>query len=242
MKIMSLVERAERKRLPEFQSMDQPTLDWICANQPAFDCQDFDKGLFRAAIDPPRAEWFLEPRMIDGLHGTRHALRVSLYARALATRLGLPEAERDALALAGLLHDVRRKNDKGDERHGARCAEWFLDDRRHPGLTRPFTVELTSAIAAAIRFHEMPYGSIDGSPEYAGRERIVDILKTADALDRYRLPKRKWWIDDACLKVKPPEGFKAFAFGLIVGSERLFLEGADGASAVARALADLTAR
>lgn len=68
---------------------------------------------------------------------------------------------------------------------------------------------------------------------------VIDVLKTADALDRYRLPKLKWWIDDAQIKIVPSDDFKAFSFDLIIASERRFLKGEDNANSIISALHDL---
>jgi hypothetical protein len=54
--------------------------------------------------------------------------------------------------------------------------------------------------------------------------RAVDIVKTADALDRYRLPKLKWWINDSYLRCLPPDWIKRTAYDLVVASEYLCLE------------------
>jgi hypothetical protein len=54
---------------------------------------------------------------------------------------------------------------------------------------------------------------------------LSQFLRTADALDRYRLPKVKWWIDDAYLNKKPSDALKAFAFDLVVRSETDRLQG-----------------
>lgn len=240
---MNLVELAERKQLPEFQYTDWQTLDWICANKPPLRSWEYRKELFSCPLpkagSPLAGEWFLEPKTIDGIHGTRHAIRVSIYAHALAMELGLPEATRKAAMLAGLLHDVRRKDDKGDAGHGSRCAEWFRDNHPRISLARNLTDAQRSAVGTAIGFHELSYDRIVGTPEYAGCEDVVDVLKTADALDRYRMPKLTWRIDDAFLKVKPSDEFKAFAFDLVIASEKHFLDGDENTIAIARAFEQL---
>jgi hypothetical protein len=241
---MSLVELAERKQLPEFQFMDQETLDWIIANRPTLRNWEYRKGLFiypfPISESPLEQKWFLEPKGIGGIHGTRHALRVAIHALALAKELGFPKAKQEAAMIAGLLHDVRRKDDKGDSGHGPRCAEWFLENVHRIALVNRMTEIQKSDIAAAIGFHESQYDQIDIAPEYVGREDIVDVLKAADALDRYRLPKLNWRIDETFLKVKPSDEFKAFAFDLVIASEKRFLAGDENASSVASAFKQIT--
>lgn len=242
--VMSLIELAERKMLPEFQHMDQQTLDWIRVHKPSLPRQEYKNKLFSypftRAESPLADEWYLEPKIIDGIHGTRHAIRVSIYAYALAIRLGLPEATCNVVALAGLLHDVRRKDDKGDPEHGSRCAEWFRNYCHCIDLVQPLTDAERTTIGTAIGFHELAYDQIIGTSEYVRSKGMIDVLKTADALDRYRLPKLNWWIDDAFLKMKPSEEFKAFSFDLVVASEQRFLDGNDNAAAVVLALDQLT--
>jgi hypothetical protein len=233
---MSLVKLAERRLLPEFQYMDQQTLDWICSNRPSISRLEYEKKFFSYPFtrvgSPLVDEWFLEPKIIDGIHGTRHALRVSIYAYALARRLGFSGATCDAVALAGLLHDVRRVDDKSDFEHGSRCAEWLKNYSPFINLAKPFTDAQRTAIGIAISFHEQAYDKISRMAEYVSAKNEVDILKTADALDRYRLPKIKWWIDEAFLQIKPPDEFRAFSFDLVVISEQRFLDGNDNATAV----------
>ena len=51
------------------------------------------------------------------------------------------------------------------------------------------------------------------------------MLRIADALDRYRLPKTKWWISNNVLKYSVPTRFKKIAFEFMVKSEQNFLDG-----------------
>ncbi|MFC5800188.1 hypothetical protein [Streptomyces formicae] len=67
-------------------------------------------------------------------------------------------------------------------------------------------------------------------------EALTDLLKAADALDRYRLPKLKWWPSTAHLRVPQIEHLRAVAFDLVVWSEAAHLNDQDSASAVLTAL------
>ena len=55
---------------------------------------------------------------------------------------------------------------------------------------------------------------------------VSKYLRAADALDRFRLPKVKWWIDDSYLEIKPTAEMKEFSFNLVVSSEQYRLNGA----------------
>jgi hypothetical protein len=94
-------------------------------------------------------------------------------------------------------------------------------------------------VALAILGHEIPYPGVERSPGYAAAGWAIDLLKTADVLDRYRLPKTKWWQGDAFLKLLPSAALKSFAFDLVVESERRHLHGTDSVDAVLGAYAEL---
>ena len=125
----NLVDLARQGSLPRFQRMDMETLEWIAAHRPPFEVElvDEEEGFFsfegRTAFIGP--EEFLEPRIVDGLHGMRHALRVAIHAQRLAAAVGLSPTERLLVEAAAFLHDVRRVHDRSDAGHGERCATWI---------------------------------------------------------------------------------------------------------------------
>ncbi|MGV9311169.1 hypothetical protein ACWDR0_03110 [Streptomyces sp. NPDC003691] len=73
---------------------------------------------------------------------------------------------------------------------------------------------------------------------YRAHRAVCDIVKAADALDRYRLPKLSWWPDGRRVRQPGFDGFRALAFDLVTLSERARLAGADSAAAVLSALAE----
>jgi putative nucleotidyltransferase with HDIG domain len=240
---MNLYELAQRKQLPKFQQMDSPTLDWIRAHRPDLGgwrysdiCSTLTAGPEIPTFDPG---WFLEPRVADGLHGTRHALRVALFARALAAELGLSPTERQTVIAAALLHDIGRLHDQGDTEHGARGAKWVNENSDALAPLQNLDAADRATAALAILGHEIPYPGVEREPGYAAAGWTIDLLKTADALDRYRLPKTKWWLDDAFLKLRPSAALKSFAFDLVMESERRFLAGTESTTAVLGAYAEL---
>lgn len=241
---MDLVTLAKRKQLPKFQRLDSPTLAWIRGRRPnlgGWRWSDLRPALMTGPEIPPfDPRWLLEPRIEDGIHGTRHALRVALFARALATELGLSCAERRIAVVAALLHDARRLHDQGDEDHGLRGAAWVHENAETLAPLQDLDAADRAAVALAILNHEVPYPEVEATASYAAADWLTDVLKTADALDRYRLPKTKWWLDESKLKLRPSAALKSFAFDLIVESEERFLLGARSDAAVLGAFADLT--
>jgi hypothetical protein len=240
---MNLYELAQRKQLPKFQQMDSPTLDWIRAHRPDLGgwrysdiCSTLTAGPEIPVFEP---SWFLEPRVADGLHGTRHALRVALYVRALAAEQGLSSTERRTVIASALLHEIGRLHDQGDTEHGARGANWVNDHGESLSPLLELSATDCATVALAILGHEIPYPGVEREPGYAAAGWAIDLLKTADVLDRYRLPKTKWWQGDAFLKLLPSAALKSFAFDLVVESERRFLSGTDSVTSVLGAYAEL---
>lgn len=122
------------------------------------------------------------------IHGFRHQFRVMLYIWILVQMLNISITEESLIELlqATVYHDIMRKNDNSDAEHGIRSAHWiasryqFIDKR----------------IINAVKKHNQPN---DDNPDI-----YTALLKTADAIDRYRLPKKEWWIDMRFLELKVP--------------------------------------
>jgi hypothetical protein len=51
------------------------------------------------------------------------------------------------------------------------------------------------AAGIAVSLHDVPYRSFSPVRQraYRSAELLTDLLKAADCLDRYRLPRRRWW-------------------------------------------------
>lgn len=233
-----LHELAVQRRLPAHQPMDQVTLGWITGNRPAnFDASaSFPRpGLMLV----PARSWFVTARQADSNHGIRHNARVSLLAALLGQEYGLDSDDVAALCAAGAVHDCRRHDDLTDTGHGKRAASWFR--RRTAVVTQAMgrEVPLTALhrAAEAIAMHDVPYGHFTARQERAYRQdpHIVDILKAADCLDRYRLPLQHWWPDLTRLRIPVPHWLPPAAFALIVRSEQAALDGVDHAHALADA-------
>lgn len=230
---LSLVELAQKKKLPRYQYMDEITLNWIIKNKPKFNIQSKyyinSSILKRYKSFTPSKNWFAEKKEIKSIHGMRHLLRTEILATLLGNLHKLNRRKIQNLKIAAVLHDIRRRNDKKDPFHGQRSAEWFL--KNLPRIKEFFRLSISSIdmeeIYYTIYFHEKSYNKIDSTANYKKYKIIVDLLKTADALDRYRQPKTKWWICNNYLEVIPNEELKEFAYNLVVNSEKKYLEGLD---------------
>ncbi|MGW6195392.1 hypothetical protein ACWF0M_04505 [Kribbella sp. NPDC055110] len=67
----------------------------------------------------------------------------------------------------------------------------------------------------------MPYAefSREQLDRYERWPAVIDVIKAADALDRYRLPKLKWWPDPSRMRLQPPSWMHQFAWRLVVETE-----------------------
>lgn len=239
----SLVELAARKQLPQYQYTDQATVRWIEANRPDLPVglvphlPMTSQALLRRSAVP--SAWFAEERTIDSLHGVRHGMRTAALAALLAAATGMDGDETADLIVAAAVHDCRRLHDKDDHAHGDRAASWLTANAdvvwAHFGLAAtPVRVRRAST---AIRLHDVPYGAFTPADEAeAGASLVSDLLKAADALDRYRLPKLSWWPDPAQVRADAFEGLRSTAFDLALRSEVLRLSGTGSAESVFEAL------
>ncbi|RKT04592.1 hypothetical protein BX286_2552 [Streptomyces sp. 3211.6] len=243
-----LVELAARKQLPHHQYTDPATVRWITVNRPDFPdgpppptLRPHPQGLVTRAAIP--GDWLAEAKCHDSLHGVRHAMRTAALAALLAEARGLSDNDTATLVLAAAVHDCRRLHDKDDRGHGARAAIWLTGNAdtvwSHFGLTP--TPSRIAAAGTAVRLHDVPYEhfSPDDHTDHRRAETISDLLKAADALDRYRLPKLTWWPDPAQVRCEAFDDLRATAFELVIRSESAWLAGASSADAVFTGLAQL---
>ncbi|WP_030459001.1 hypothetical protein [Kitasatospora sp. NRRL B-11411] len=242
----SLVELAARKELPHHQFTDHATVEWIKANRPDFPpawpppLRAVTKALIECAAIPTR--WLAHPDLADSLHGHRHGLRTAVFAALLADWHGLDESDTATAVIAAAVHDCQRQHDKDDTGHGGRAAVWLganADLVWKHFRRRPTPTEVVKA-ATAVRLHEVPYEEFtaDDNADHARGAQICDIVKTADALDRYRLPKLTWWPDGRYVREPAFGQLLPLAFDLVVTSELAFLAGASSTEAVRFAVAE----
>ncbi|GAA1400262.1 hypothetical protein GCM10009639_41050 [Kitasatospora putterlickiae] len=231
----TLRELAEAGRLANHQLMDRPTLDRIARNRPA--------GARVPASLPhppapliPDATWFARTETASSIHGVLHGARVAALLQLLAHHHRIDPARARTLAAAAACHDCRRLDDCADPGHGRRAADW-LTAHGHlvtAALGTPFAPEAITAVA----LHDVPHEAFTGAEAEAYRRHrlAVDLLKAADALDRYRLPLARWWPDLRRLRLPVPDWAPPLAHDLVVRSERARLNGATDARAIELAL------
>ncbi|MFD7856842.1 hypothetical protein ACFV6B_21510 [Streptomyces microflavus] len=240
----SLVELAARKQLPHHQFTDHATVRWIEANRPDFPDAvtpalraTSQRLVYRSAI--PTA-WMANAQLADSLHGVRHAMRTATLAALLADADDLTEDDTATLVMAAAVHDCRRVHDKDDRGHGARAAIWLTGnaDMAWGHFHLAATAQRIVSAATAVRLHDVPYDVFtpDDLSDYARNRHVTDLLKAADALDRYRLPKLSWWPDASRVRAAAFASLRPTAFELVVASEAAHLAGIDSADAVLKAL------
>jgi HD superfamily phosphodiesterase len=220
------------KKFPVHQFMDRETLDWIKDT-------GLTKGLLISphivlsktiinflSFSHPKKDFFIDDEMYTGIHGFRHCARVALLCGVVSQEVKITDSTLILAAMiAGSLHDCQRVNDNADEGHGLRSAVWFRENVSM--INTHYNIKLTLSeielIDAAIRFHETDQHTVEANvnPEYW---QIINIIKTADALDRYRQPKEKWWIDEDYLRIKPSKALKEVAFNLMFKLEDYHLK------------------
>jgi hypothetical protein len=241
-----LVKLAEQRRLPRHQNMDPSTLRWIANHRPS----DLPTGkvshppltVARYALVP--SAWYAQSLVADSIHGLRHGARVAILAAHLARLADLPVRETLEAVIAGALHDCRREHDQDDPGHGYRAARWFAE--RHANIMAHLLPAASDTrghvIATAMELHEVDYPTFTGwqQERYAVAPVVCDIVKTADALDRYRLPKLKWWPNHDYLRIIPPPWLHRYAFDLMLTTERHRLDGLSSERAVMTELAKET--
>lgn len=242
----SLIDLAARGQLPLHQHMDHATITWISDHRPdllpppPLALRSQSKELLAHGVLP--TWWWADSRLYTSLHGVRHAMRTAALAAVLAEASGLDDADTTTAILAAAVHDCQRRHDQDDQGHGARAAIWLAVNADtvwvHFGLTA--SPRRIVQAATAVRLHDVPYEAFtaDDQADHARADRITDVVKAADALDRYRLPKLKWWPDARYVREPGLDQLRALAFELVLVSERAYLAGASGTAAVRYALAE----
>jgi hypothetical protein len=240
-----LYDLAAENQLTDHQYMDRRTLDWISSYEPLlFDVESpqplnlpciCDSLMSAIAQFSPSTKWYAHPSLVQSLHGLRHTLRVVVNARLLTSVKGESESE---ILIASSLHDLRRNNDRHDAGHGMRAAEWWTHNAS--SVLREYRIDKVdeSLVYDLIRFHDLPFDDAGNADLLASPsvQSAIETMRLADALDRYRLPKVKWWINDKCMKLPASRELKQFSFRLMLHSERSFLNGISSLESVRSAI------
>lgn len=186
----ALYQLLTEKPYPMHQIMDVESIDWLKDNLKVKSVNiksvlpNYEK--FPLADVDFNAGYFTENNG-RGIHGIRHQFRVSLYVWILIQMFQIPMEHNDIAPLLQvcLYHDIMRENDNSDENHGDNSAKWIAD--KYPKIDKRFI--------DAVKFHNQEV-------DWQNKTTYIKILKEADALDRFRLPKTKWWIRQELLDYK----------------------------------------
>ena len=227
---MSLIDLAEQNNLPDHQYMDEETLSWICGNPVVCDHKKIDYSPIEFQKFFPKKEWYPSLEVASSIHGVRHSARVAVFSEVLFKSrnwLFFYLNLKNVLTVA-FLHDICRESDKNDIGHGRRSADWFSNNIIE--VENTFHVRYNKkdvdSIINAIAYHDVDHNRIEKDISF-GHRKIIDIIKTADALDRYRMPKIKWRIDCRRLNLIPSEKMKFFAYMMVCLTEKGYLGGID---------------
>lgn len=174
------------------------------------------------------------PGSLD-IHTQGHCERVLMHALRIGEARHFADEEMQALSLASIFHDTRRKDNYLDTGHGARAAEHLkkafpsTDDMRSVLSKIEDGREYTDSQLALIR--KMAYAAVffhdrdDVLGEKYIRQHFAEgierdeamevyhIFKDADALDRLRLGE--WCLDPEFLRTKEAKGMQPFAQNLV---------------------------
>ena len=131
------------------------------------------------------------------LHAMAHCERVLLHALEMgAIEIGSDDREAlEILAHASVFHDTRRQDEYQDVGHGARAAVYYEDYCRQSDGKVTFHPEA----AYLMRYHDLDdrvgrKAIRKAFPDsYERVEKLYEIFKDADALDRWRLGR--WGLD-----------------------------------------------
>lgn len=121
--------------------------------------------------------------MLQSYHGIGHTVRVMWNAFVIASiDKTVDESTLSSVLYASLIHDLGKNSDTEGEVHGEKSAILYKSK-----IEQICTSEDAALILDAVRYH-----SIDDSktPTLVRRNKIWEILKDADGLDRSRLPGR----------------------------------------------------
>lgn len=165
-----------------------------------------DKSIFLRYA--PKKSWFTNPERIKTIHGISHALRVMLYSYILCKIYKIDRFE--PFLVAASIHDIKRINDREDKNHGKRASEWFFKESLR--IKNDFSKKEVKEICVAVE---------DGN----SNSKMNHILRCADALDRYRLPKRKWWLKKELIPLAMPDKIINFSKHFTILTEEKILNG-----------------
>lgn len=237
MKKVPLYIQARENNLGSVELMDFETLEWIEFTSNAlysetkrsdeFQLEPIDIELLR--MNATRLEWFFSRDHVYSIHGISHSLRVMVNALLLCKCLHISNPLPHVVAAS--IHDTQRKNDNADPEHGNRSAAWFKVNHRSLPSNELLSISDRQMIVASVTNHSKNYSDIPFS-DLDAYKVAIDILKAADALDRFRMPKEKWWPRIDFIKLQAAHDLIPYAKELTIASERKILSDEDPYRAV----------
>lgn len=223
---------ADQGSLTDHQFMDSETLEWLERELSVVKITNLPKVTLRqkelVLSLLPRKEYFLNNLNYESIHGVRHIIRVMFNIVMVCELLGIDNIG-DYL-IAASIHDLRRMNDRADKLHGRRSWLWFENNvinlPEHKAVMDNF-----SKVQVMVSYHDTFYEDIPVEilEKY---KRDIDIIKSADALDRFRLPNRKWWPKIDFIEIKEVIDIFGASKELMLKSEYLRLGGVDSVASV----------
>jgi hypothetical protein len=240
---LPLYKKVDAKQFRLHQYMDPETLEYIRSHRPIFTDTYQKREELLIIVEKirniihdhvPSPSWYRIKDEYNTIHGIRHIMRTMTYVSILANLQKKNEEFHRNAIIAAALHDLQRENDMLDLGHAQRGAEWAEINKEI--IEHYYDIKLSesdiNSIVNAVNFHVEKCEEIQENCNYLENKEMVDFLKAADALDRYRLPSHHWWLKEKYIPIVPDESLKEFAFNLVVLSEEKYLAGFDGVEAV----------
>lgn len=139
---------------------------------------------------------FILPQLFtkpEGIHGVLHAKRVLLLTLIQSYILKLPNEQRQLLAMCAVFHDIGRKNDDKDSKHGIFSIQKLKDNELIEALTKRIGKEGISIFNFIAENH--PISDAQGIKRINNygiqdvkiAKKLYLLFKDADGLDRCRL-------------------------------------------------------
>ena len=124
-------------------------------------------------------------------HGVIHAKNTALFALIISFYENLLEEDSSLLIDAALLHDIGRKNDFDDIKHGTTSALLAYNIKKHDNYYNSDSLSFLSALIEGHCYETydntvLEKYKIKDSRKY---KKLIQIIKDADILDRIRLSK-----------------------------------------------------
>lgn len=143
------------------------------------------RNLFKQSMD----ELQEDKLFVSSVHGEAHILRVCILCFFLAEKLEIDDEEFKDVLETAKYHDIGRINEEADKRHGLRGAE--LMNRMNMSVSQE-KLKIYQAVVAA---HSLETEAFEDEWKRWGNtvqeidrgRNMLEILKDADALDRFRL-------------------------------------------------------